>query len=239
MELGMVVGPLLIAPLSEIYGRRRIMNSGNLLFVASAVGAASSTSLDMLIVFRFFSGLTLTSLTLNPAIVGDIFVQEERGTAMSIMAVAPLLGPIAGPIIGGYLTQMKGWRWVFWLPAIAGGFCGFLILLFLQESYKVKIVSQKASRLREETGKPFRSVYDGELTHAQVFKLAITRPIVLLVRSPVVCLLAIYLAVVYGYLYLLLTTLTEVFEETYRFETGPVGLTFLGLGTAYSLGHSC
>ena len=231
MELGMIVGPLFIAPLSEMYGRTTIYNIGNVLFVATTVGAALSSNFNMLIAFRFLSGMTLASPTLNPAIVGDMFIQEERGTAMSIMAAAPLLGPIAGPIIGGYLTQTRGWRWVFWLPAITGGFCGLIILLFLQESYKVKIISQKAIRLRNKTGKPFKSVYDRKFTDTQTFRLAVTRPIALLIRSPVICLLATYLAVVYGYLYLLLTTLAEVFEGIYHFDTGPVGFTFLGLGT--------
>lgn len=52
----------------------------------------------------------------------------------------------------------------------------------------------------------------------------------MLVFSPIVLALSTYMAVVYGYLYLLFTTITEVFEETYHFSSGSVGLTYLGIG---------
>lgn len=226
----MILGPLLIAPLSELYGRTRVYNTGNILFVVFTIAGGLSRNIEMLIAFRFLTGVTLAPITLNPYIIGDMFIQEQRGTAMSITAVAPLLGPIAGPIIGGYLTETRGWRWTFWFPAILGACCAFSLLTFPRESYKVTIMHRKATKLRKQTGLPFRSVYDLNVSGPQVFKKPIARPLTIIIQSPMVFILGLYLAMVYGYLYILLTTIAEVFGRTYHFSTGPVGLTFLGLG---------
>lgn len=68
------------------------------------------------------------------------------------------------------------------------------------------------------------------------FVRAIIRPTKMLLFSPIVLLLSIYMAIVYGYLYLLFTTLTSVFEQTYHFSSGSVGLSFLGIGVGSLLG---
>jgi len=69
-----------------------------------------------------------------------------------------------------------------------------------------------------------------------LFWFSIARPCKMLFRSPIVFLLSLYMGIVYGYLYLLFTTLTEVFEGQYGFSQGSVGLTFLGIGVGSLLG---
>lgn len=68
------------------------------------MGDALSTGIGMVVAFRALTGLTVASQSLNPAIVGDMFVQEERGRPMAMMEVAPFIGVIAGPILGGYIV---------------------------------------------------------------------------------------------------------------------------------------
>ena len=68
------------------------------------------------------------------------------------------------------------------------------------------------------------------LSTSDLFKRSIIRPTKLLFLSPIVLLLSLFIGVTYGYLYLLFTTITEVFEKTYNFSEGVVGLTYLGLG---------
>ena len=122
--LGYATGPLAVAPLSELYGRRRLYHWTNLLFLIFTMACAVSTNLDMLIVFRFFAGATGSAvLTMGGGTIADLFIQEQRGTAMAIWSMGPLLGPVVGPIAGGFLSQAKGWRWVFWVITIAVCLC--------------------------------------------------------------------------------------------------------------------
>jgi len=113
--LGFAVGPLFLAPLSEIYGRLPIYHLCNFGFLAFTIACALSTNLNMLIGFRFMGGLFGSApLTNGGGSIADIMVQEKRGMAMSLFAMGPMFGPVIGPIAGGFLAQAKGWRWVFW-----------------------------------------------------------------------------------------------------------------------------
>jgi multidrug resistance protein len=99
--LGYSFGPLIIAPLSEIYGRVPIYHVTNILFVIFTVACAVSTSMGMLIAFRFLAGTVgATVLTIGGGTVADLFKAEERGAAMALWSVGPLLGPVIGPIAG-------------------------------------------------------------------------------------------------------------------------------------------
>lgn len=231
-ELGEIVGPLLIAPLSELYGRLVIYHIANVLFILCSISGALSTSINMLIVFRFLNGMTVACTTLNAGTVVDMFRQDQRGAAMALMGFSPLIGVICGPIFGGYLSAALSWRWTFWLISIVAGFLELCFLLFFRETYKFTILQWKAKRLRHETGNmALRSRYDDDgKSPRQIFQNAIFRPAKILIFSPVVLILSLYSAVISGYLYLVLTTMTEVFEKTYGFTQGPVGLTFLGIG---------
>ena len=111
---------------------------------------------------------------------------------------------------------------------------GFVVL---RETYPPVILERKAKKLRKETGNPdLRSKLASRLTPVQRFKLAIIRPAKLLFLSPIVLALSTFIAVVYGYLYLLFTTITNVFEGVYHFSAGTVGLTYLGIGLGCFIG---
>lgn len=117
--LGFAFGPMVIAPISELYGRSPVYHVCNLLFVIFTIACAVSTNLNMLIAWRFFEGVFGSApLTIGGGTIADIIVQEKRGGVMAIWAMGPLLGPVIGPVAGGFLSQAKGWRWVFWLITI-------------------------------------------------------------------------------------------------------------------------
>lgn len=118
--LGFAFGPLFLAPMSEMYGRRPVYNISNVFFVIFTVCCAVSTSIGMLIVFRFLAGLAgVAVITCGSGTISDMLPPEQRGSAMAIWSLGPLLGPVVGPIAGGFLTQAKSWRWVFYVLAIA------------------------------------------------------------------------------------------------------------------------
>ncbi len=107
----------------------------------------------------------------------------------------------------------------------------------LRESYPPTLLKRKTERLRKETGNSrLRSKLDSGLQPAELFKISIIRPAKMLIFSPIVLALSTFMAVVYGYLYLLFTTLTDVFETRYHFSQGAVGLTYLGIGLGSFVG---
>lgn len=110
-------------------------------------------------------------------------------------------------------------------------------LFLLKESYAVVLLQRKADRLRKETGNPnLRSKLDSGLSQKEIFQSAIVRPTKMLLFSPVTLLMALYLAFIYGQVYVLLTALSYVFETVYGFDTGQIGLSFLGFGIGTWIG---
>lgn len=98
------------------------------------------------------------------------------------------------------------------------------------------LLGWKAARLRKETGNAaLVSKMDRGLTPRQLFLRAITRPTTLLILSPIVLLLSLLCAFVFGLLFMLFTTFPTVFEEQYRFSAGVSGLSYLGVGIGMAL----
>jgi multidrug resistance protein len=236
--LGFAVGPLVIAPCSEMYGRLILYHICNVLFLVFTVACAISPCLNALIGFRFLAGCAgAAPLTLGGGTIADLVKQERRGVAMTLYTMGPLVGPIVGPMAGGYLARAKGWRWVFWVLAVIGGVIVVISFTYLRETYAPTILERKAEGLRATTGnRDLRSKLDSGLEPRQLFIRSIARPLRMLVLSPIILALSVFMALGYGYLYLLFTTFALVFEKQYEFGSGAVGLTYLGIGVGSMIG---
>ncbi|KIN03475.1 hypothetical protein OIDMADRAFT_39763 [Oidiodendron maius Zn] len=240
---GYFSGPLFLSPMSEIYGRRLILNCATSFFVLFQIGCALAPNLSALIVFRVLTGIGGSAcLTIGGGVISDLFEPEQRGLAMSIFSFGPLFGPVLGPICGGFIAQGAGWRWVFWILAIVGGTFTGLVMIFNRETNPVIILQRKTKIMRNTMNRPdLRSFYEGKASEKRknnsLLLHGLAMPIRLLSRSPIVFLIAIYIAVVYGCLYLLLTTITEVFQKTYHWSIQISGLSYIGLGLGFLTGQ--
>ena len=229
-EIGQILGPLILAPLSELYGRLPVWHTACILFVVFSVATALSNSLGMVIAFRFLNGI-VSPIVIASGITSDLFRREERGKAMTAAGFTPLIGPTFGPTIGGYISQDKGWRWTFWFVGIASAGVESLLLIFLRETYATKILKTKARRLMRENGREdLKPKVGKDLRPRILFFQSIVRPLKFLLFSPIVMMMSLYLGIVYGYLYIILTTLTEVLQNTYGFSAKSAGLSFIGMG---------
>ncbi|KAL1866428.1 hypothetical protein VTK73DRAFT_4733 [Phialemonium thermophilum] len=236
--LGFAFGGLIVAPLSEMYGRWPLYNVGNLLFTAFTIGAARSSSMGMLMAFRLLMGLSgAVPVTIGSGSIGDVMPVEKRGRAMATWALGPLLGPCVGPVAGGYLIQAAGWRWVFYLIAILGGICIPIAFFGLQETFAPVLLDRKAARLRKETGNPLlTSKMASEQDFKKKLQADVVRPLKFLTMAPIITAMSLYMAVTYAILYLLITTFTFVYGKEYGFGEGTIGLTFLPAGIGMAIG---
>ena len=236
--LGYALGPLFIAPMSEVYGRVIVYHACNVQFAIWTMACALSPNMGALLVFRLLAGIAGSCpITIGGGTIADMFAAKERGGAMALFAMGPLLGPVIGPVAGGFLSQDAGWRWVFWVILICSGVLTCAGFLLLRETYEPVLLQRKVDVLIKETGnQDLRSKLHPGITKKEYFKRSIIRPTKMLLFSPIVLIFSIYMAIIYGYLYLLFTTLTLVFEGKYGFSQGSVGLTFLGIGVGSLIG---
>lgn len=106
--LGFGIGPLLISPLSEIWGRLIVIHVCNVVFIGFTIGCAASTNTAMFMIFRFIAGCACSApMTIGGAVIADVTMPEQRGKAMSVWALGPLMGPVSAFIeaLGNQLTS--------------------------------------------------------------------------------------------------------------------------------------
>jgi|SRR5579859_284488 MFS family permease len=93
--LGFAAGPLLWAPMSEMFGRATIFNVTNVLFCAFTLGCGFSNTMATLIVLRFFAGFNGSAcLALGGGVIADMISPDARGKATAIWSIGPLMGPV-------------------------------------------------------------------------------------------------------------------------------------------------
>jgi multidrug resistance protein len=240
--LGYVVGPLILSPLSEIYGRSPVLSAANFIFCIWQVGCALAPNLGSLIAFRFLSGIGGSGcLTIGGGVIADLFRIEQRGLATSLYSLGPLFGPVIGPITAGFIAQRAGWRWIFWILLISCGLISTLIFIFNSETNPRVLMQRKTAQLQNELSRPeLRSCYDEvdskPRSKVTILRTGIIRPLKMLFRSPIVFIMSIYMAVVYGLLYLLFTTITEVFITSYHWAPEICGLAYIPMGIGFMSG---
>ncbi|KAB5572470.1 major facilitator superfamily transporter [Coniochaeta sp. 2T2.1] len=236
--LAYAVGPLFLGPLSELYGRVPVLQLFNLLYLFFNLGCGLARTRAQMIAFRFFAGLGgSVSLAVGGGVLGDLFAAEQRGRAMSIYSLMPLMGPAIGPIAGAFVTARTTWRWVFYATTMADAVIQVAGLFFLRETYAPVLLKRRRRRLVKETGnKGLHTQYDNDQTVWQKLGTALVRPFRLVSTQIIVQMLALYLMFLYGQLYLQLSTFPKLWEQKYNMSVEIAGLNYISLGLGLWLG---
>ncbi|KAI0132698.1 major facilitator superfamily domain-containing protein [Xylariales sp. AK1849] len=242
--LGFAVGPLFLAPLSEIYGRAIVITCSNAFFCSWQIGCALAPSLGSLIAFRFLAGIGGSAcLTLGGGVIADTFPVEQRGFAIAIWTIGPTIGPSLAPLIGAFIAGSIGWRWAPWIvfiPAVLA--TGVMAFTFPETNHRV-LIDRKVKALRKVQNRPevescYETAESRRLSTTAILQRGLSRPLKMLLLSPVVTTLSIYISFVYGTIYLMYNTVPTVFQGVYGWSTGVSGLAFISLGLGYAIGLS-
>src|ERR1700741_1135174 len=123
--------------LGDRLGRKRMFIFGIVLFTAGSVGAALSPSIDFLIAARAIQGVAAALVTpLTLTLLAEAFPPHQRGLALGVWSGISGIGVALGPLVGGALTQVASWHWIFWVNVPIG----------------IALVPLAASRLVESRG---------------------------------------------------------------------------------------
>lgn len=223
--IGLAFGPLFIAPLSELYGRRWvyiITASCLFAFTGSASGAHNFTTL---LVCRFFAGfLGSAAVATGPGTIGDIWGFGTTGAIVGLFFIlGPFLGPSLGPLAGAYILSGhdNNWRWTQYLLLVLGTpIC--LGTYTMQETSKGQILRK---RPRDVDVIPFR----------ESVQFSVVRPVKMLLTEPIVLTLTIYTAFAYAMIFSYFGSASYVLQLEYRFDLRKVGLSFISVIIGYLL----
>jgi EmrB/QacA subfamily drug resistance transporter len=112
----------LYGKLGDLYGRKRWLMIAIVVFLAGSALSGLAHSMDQLIAFRAMQGLGAGGLLTGAiATIGDLVAPRERGQYMGYMMGAMTLAMVAGPLVGGYITDNLSWRWIFYINMPIGG----------------------------------------------------------------------------------------------------------------------
>lgn len=133
--IGFAVCQLVYGPLSDRFGRRPVMIGGVLIYIAASLACMLANSIEMLIAARFLQAVGACSgVVLSRAVVRDIYGRERAAKVLSYVGMAMALAPAIGPILGGYLQILYGWRANFLVLAGFGAVTLVAALIVLPET---------------------------------------------------------------------------------------------------------
>ena len=192
--LGLAAGPMLLAPCSEILGRKPMYLGSAAAFAALNAGCALAPNVWALSALRLAAGAVgAAGTSLGGPSIGDMFSQPERGRAHAIYGLGPTAGPVIGGVVGGFVAYHQSWRWLMWGLTGAAALAAGASAIFQQETYAAVLLQRHIKQLRKEYPKlVFRPEF--EIEAREVLGRALSAPFRLLARSPTCFFMSLYLA---------------------------------------------
>ncbi|KAK1477611.1 major facilitator superfamily transporter [Colletotrichum tamarilloi] len=240
--IGFGIGPMAFAPLSEIYGRQVIYASTLLLAVIFIIPCAVAKNLATLLVCRAIDGIAFSApMTLVGGTLADLWRNEERGVPMAAFSAAPFIGPAIGPLVGGFLSDAAGWRWLYWIQLIMAFVVWVLISFTVPETYAPTILARRAAKMRKETGDATHvTEQDIDMRpFSERLGIFLIRPFQLLFGELIVFLISIYMSVLYGLLYMFFVAFPIIYQKRKGYSASSTGLMFIPLAVGVLLSAAC
>lgn len=219
--------------MSEIptVGRSRIYFWTLLIFVLLQLPTGYAVNTAMLLIFRFLSGFFGGPvLATGGATLIDMYPPQDVPYWMGIYGACGILGPVFGPLIGGFAAQAKGWRWTIWELAWLCTVVLITLFFLMPETNPSNILHRRAKRLRKATGDhTLKCESDMKEVSMRDNFVVLGRAFTLTFSEPVIFFVDLYSALLYGLLYIWFESFPIVFGDIYGFNIGQQGLVFLGI----------
>ncbi|RCI06850.1 hypothetical protein CU098_013552 [Rhizopus stolonifer] len=235
------IAPSFWGAIADTWGRRPVYVATLFVYSLASVGAGFSRDYPMLLVMRMLQAVgSSSSIAVGAGTIGDISTPAERGGYMGIYSMLTQIGPVAGPILGGLISQTLGWRWIFWILAVMSSLLWIILVLFLPETLRSLV--NDGSGYANPTPLQFwkrrygtSSIICDPPTKHKREPIRVFQSLSYL-KEKDVALLLVYYALQYGALHGMLSSLTKLFTENYKLNTLQIGLCYLASGVGASAG---
>lgn len=226
---------MLWSPMSEMprVGRNDVYFFTFLFFVLLQLPTGFAVNMAMFLIFRWVTGfLGSPALATGGATIADMYDPARVAYGICIWGSFGILGPVFGPILGGFTAQAKGWRWTIWIVTWLCAFTLIMMFFLLPETSAANILYRRARRLRRATGNDrlrSQSEIDAANHTWRDDLVMLGRACTLTFSEPIVFSLDLYTALVYGVFFIWFESFPLVFGDIYHFNLGQQGLVFLGI----------
>lgn len=225
--LGLAIGPVFIAPLSEVYGRKPVYVVCTAIFLVFSGGAAAADNFGTLLVCRLLAGLLgSASVAIGGGAISDVWVVEKAVPGSLVFILGPFLGPALAPLVGAYILHdhNNNWRWTLYILIMV---CSpvWLGSLVMRETNKVWILREE---IRAARNTPEESVL-------RILKKATTKPVQMLLSDSIVFFFALYTAYAYAMVFSYFSSSAYILPKYYGFNPRESGLAILSVVVGYFL----
>ncbi|KAJ5928507.1 Major facilitator superfamily domain general substrate transporter [Penicillium verhagenii] len=254
--IGFALAPMILAPFSEINGRRPIFVVSGVVFVACLIACGGTHSFAGLLVARFIQGCSASTFsTMVGGVISDIFHAHDRNTPMALFSGAALFGTGLAPIIAGAIVTRTSWRWIYYSHAIVSSVFVVIIYFFFKETRGSVILSRKANALNKYYEKLEEAGHIGVITVSEdqpekqtirrirwkvesdeqraslltAVQISIYRPFHMLFTEPVVFFFSLWVSFSWATLYLQFSSIPLVFRTNHNFTVEQTGAVFTSL----------
>jgi MFS family permease len=229
--LGLAIGPLFIAPLSETLGRRPIYIGTLTVFLAFIAASGAANNFASLLVCRFIAGFAGSAgLAMGGGTVADIWALEKAGGSAALFFIlGPFLGPTLGPLAGAYIVHDHDGRWRFtqWIILMVGAPIWICIIL-TKETSKAQILKPVGE------ARPLSTAYVAARIRHHVWG-GLLRPVKMLFTEVIVFSLTLYTAYAYAMVFSFFDSYPYILAVDYGFNSRQVGLSFISVIIGYLL----
>src|SRR5574340_1112490 len=126
---------------SIVFGRRNYFVGSIVLFTVSSFFCGNATTLWELVFFRFLQGVGGGALmATSQSILIETFPPAELGVATGLFGLGVVVGPMAGPTLGGWITDNYSWPWIFYINLPIGTFAAIMSLVFIRDPHEKRVV---------------------------------------------------------------------------------------------------
>jgi Bcr/CflA subfamily drug resistance transporter len=123
-----------LGPISDRYGRKIVIVGGGILFVLSSAACAVAHNLPIMLLARFFQGISLCSLVAAYAAIHELYSTKQAIKYLALIGAVTILAPALGPLFGAMIVQFAGWRDIFWFLVMLGLVSVLSLIAYMPES---------------------------------------------------------------------------------------------------------
>lgn len=240
--LGFAVGPIIWGPLSELYGRKPPLFFGFFCFAIFQIPVAVAQNVETIMLCRFLGGFFGSApLAIVGGALADFWGPVDRGFALGLFSGATFIGPVAGPVGGGFITMSYlGWRWTAWITLIISACFGTAAFFVCSESYAPVLLQRRATKKRFETRNwaIHAPADENPVDMMSIIDKYLYRPFKMLFMEPILILVTFYMAFIYGILYLFFEAYPIAFQESRGWNLGVGALPFISILIGVVIGAS-
>ncbi|KAJ5112811.1 Major facilitator superfamily domain general substrate transporter [Penicillium argentinense] len=253
--IGFALAPMVLAPFSEINGRRPIFVASGVLFVVCLIACGGTHLFAGLLVARFFQGVGgSTFSTMVGGVISDIYHSEDRNTPMALFSGSALFGTGLAPLLAGVVVTHTSWRWIYYSHAIVSAAFVAIIFFFFKETRGSVLLSRKANALNtyyeklekaghygvivpsdDEGGTTIKRIRwkvksdEQRASLATMIQISLYRPFHMLVTEPVVFFFSLWVSFSWATLYLQFSSVPLVFRTNHGFNVEQTGAVFTAM----------